>query len=309
MSEAFETSVAEIRRFNRYYTGVIGLLDEHFLKSPFTLSEGRVLYELAHRDGLTASDLAQTLRLDAGYLSRVLSRFEKKKLLKRTPRAEDRRQAALNLTAAGKAAFRQIDKTSQDEIGAMVEGLDEGQLRSLTQSLAQVRRILARSRDDGPPLFVLRDHRVGDMGWIIHRQARLYAEEYGWNEEFEALVAEITAKFIRNFDPRKERCWVAELDGEIVGAVFLVKDSDEVARLRMLHVDAKARGQGLGRRLVEECIRFARAKGYKTLTLWTNDVLVSARRIYEAAGFKLVAEEKHRSFGKDLVGQHWNLAL
>ncbi|HVR65497.1 MAG TPA: bifunctional helix-turn-helix transcriptional regulator/GNAT family N-acetyltransferase [Verrucomicrobiae bacterium] len=309
MSEPFDTSVAEIRRFNRYYTGVIGLLDEHFLKSPFTLSEGRVLYELAHRDGLTASDLVQSLRLDPGYLSRILARFEKKKLLKRTPREEDRRQAALNLTAAGKGAFRQINKTSQDEIGAMVAGLDEGQLRRLTQSLAQVRRILARSRDDGPPLFVLRDHRVGDMGWIIHRQARLYAEEYGWNDEFEALVAEITAKFIRNFDPQRERCWVAELDGEIVGAVFLVKESDEVARLRMLHVDVKARGQGLGRRLVEECIRFARARGYKTLTLWTNDILVSARRIYEAAGFKLVKEEKHRSFGKDLVGQHWSLAL
>ena len=309
MPEPFDISVAEIRRFNRYYTGVIGLLDEHFLKSPFTLSEGRVLYELAHRDGLTASDLVQSLRLDPGYLSRILARFEKKKLLKRTPREDDRRQAALNLTAAGKAAFRQINKTSQDEIGAMVEGLDEGQLRRLTQSLAQVRRILARSRDDGPPLFVLRDHRVGDMGWIIHRQARLYAEEYGWNDEFEALVAEITAKFIRNFDPQWERCWVAELDGEIVGAVFLVKDTDEVARLRMLHVDVKARGQGLGRRLVEECIRFARAKGYKTLTLWTNDILTSARKIYEAAGFKLIKEEKHRSFGKDLVGQHWNLAL
>ena len=309
MPEPFDSSVAEIRRFNRFYTGVIGLLDEHFLKSPFTLSEGRVLYELAHRDGLTASDLVLSLRLDPGYLSRILARFEKKKLLKRTPREEDRRQAALNLTAAGKAAFRQINKTSQDEIGAMVEGLDDGQLRRLTQSLAQVRRILARSRDGGPPLFVLRDHRAGDMGWIIHRQARLYAEEYGWNEEFEALVAEIAAKFIRNFDPQKERCWVAELDGEIVGAVFLVKDSDDVARLRLLHVDAKARGQGLGRRLVEECIRFARAKGYKTLTLWTNDILTSARRIYETAGFKLVAEEKHHSFGKDLVGQHWNLAL
>ena len=309
MSEPFDTSVAEIRRFNRYYTGVIGLLDEHFLKSPFTLSEGRVLYELAHRDGLTASDLVQSLRLDPGYLSRILARFEKKKLLKRTPREEDRRQAALNLTAAGKAAFRQINKTSQDEIGAMVAGLEEGQLRRLTQSLAQARRILARSRDDGPPLFVLRDHRVGDMGWIIHRQARLYAEEYGWNDEFESLIAEITAKFIRNFDPQRERCWVAELDGEIVGAVFLVKDSDEVARLRMLHVDVKARGQGLGRRLVEECIRFARARGYKTLTLWTNDILTSARKIYEAAGFKLIKEEKHRSFGKDLVGQHWNLAL
>jgi len=309
MPEPFDSSVAEIRRFNRYYTGVIGLLDEHFLKSPFTLSEGRVLYELAHRDGLTASDLVQSLRLDPGYLSRVLSRFEKKKLLKRTTRAEDRRQAALNLTAAGKAAFRQLNKTSQDEIGAMVEGLDEGKLRNLTQSLAQVRRILARSHDDGPPLFVLRDHRVGDMGWIIHRQARLYAEEYGWNDEFEALVAEITAKFIRNFDPRRERCWVAELDGEIVGAVFLVKDSGEVARLRLLHVDAKARGQGLGRLLVEECIRFARAKGYKTLTLWTNDILIAARRIYEAAGFTLIKEEKHHSFGKDLMGQHWNLAL
>jgi DNA-binding MarR family transcriptional regulator/GNAT superfamily N-acetyltransferase len=309
MSEPFDSSVAEIRRFNRYYTGVIGLLDEHFLKSPFTLSEGRVLYELAHRDGLTASDLVQSLRLDPGYLSRILARFEKKKLLKRTPRAEDRRQAALSLTAAGKAAFRQLNKTSQDEIGAMVEGLDEGQLRRLTQSLAQVRRILARSRDGDPPLFVLRDHRVGDMGWIIHRQARLYAEEYGWNEEFEALIAEIAAKFIRNFDPARERCWVVELDGEIVGAVFLVRDSDEVARLRMLHVDAKARGQGLGRRLVEECIRFARAKGYKTLTLWTNDILTSARRIYEMAGFKLAAEEKHRSFGKELVGQHWNLTL
>jgi DNA-binding MarR family transcriptional regulator/GNAT superfamily N-acetyltransferase len=309
MPEPFDSSVAEIRRFNRFYTGVIGLLDEHFLKSPFTLSEGRVLYELAHRDGLTASDLVQSLRLDPGYLSRILARFEKKKLLKRTPREEDRRKAALNLTSAGKAAFRQINKTSQNEIGAMVEGLDDGQLRRLTQSLAQVRRILTRSRDGGPPLFVLRDHRVGDMGWIIHRQARLYAEEFGWNEEFEVLVAEIAAKFIRNFDPQKERCWVAELDGEIVGAVFLVKDSDDVARLRLLHVDAKARGQGLGRRLVEECIRFARAKGYKTLTLWTNDILTSARKIYEAEGFKLIKEEKHHSFGKDLVGQHWNLAL
>jgi DNA-binding MarR family transcriptional regulator/GNAT superfamily N-acetyltransferase len=309
MSEPLETSVAEIRRFNRYYTGVIGLLDEHFLKSSFTLSEGRVLYELAHRDGLTASELAQSLRLDPGYLSRVLARFEKKKLLKRTPRAEDRRQAALSLTAAGKAAFRNLNRTSQAEIGALVEGLDDQQLRSLTQSMAQVRRILARGRDDGPPLFVLRDHRIGDMGWIVHRQARLYAEEYGWNGEFEALVAEITAKFIRNFDPARERCWVAEMDGEVVGAVFLVRESDEVARLRMLHVDAKARGLGLGRRLVEECIRFARAKGYKTLTLWTNDILTSARRIYEAVGFQLIKEEKHHSFGKELVGQHWNLAL
>jgi DNA-binding MarR family transcriptional regulator/GNAT superfamily N-acetyltransferase len=309
MSEPLETSVAEIRRFNRYYTGVIGLLDEHFLKSPFTLSEGRVLYELAHRDGLTASELAKSLQLDPGYLSRVLARFQVKKLLKRTPRAEDRRQAALSLTAAGKAAFRRLDRTSQAEIGALVGGLDDQELRQLTQSMAQVRRILARGRDDGPPLFVLRDHRVGDMGWIIHRQARLYAEEYGWNGEFEALVAEITAKFIRNFDPAWERCWVAELDGEVVGAVFLVKESDEIARLRLLHVDAKARGLGLGRRLVEECIRFARAKGYKTLTLWTNDILISARRIYEAAGFQLIKEEKHHSFGKELVGQHWNLAL
>ncbi|HEY7687932.1 MAG TPA: bifunctional helix-turn-helix transcriptional regulator/GNAT family N-acetyltransferase [Dongiaceae bacterium] len=308
MPEPFDTSVAEIRRFNRYYTSVIGLLDEHFLHSPYTLSEGRVLYELAHRDGLTASDLVQSLRLDPGYLSRILARFEKTKLLKRTPLPEDRRQAALTLTAAGKAAFRTLNRVSQEEIGALVAGLDDGQLRDLTRSMAQVRRILSRSRDDRP-LFVLRDHRIGDMGWIIHRQARLYAEEHGWNGEFEALIAEIVAKFIRNFDAQRERCWVAEMDGEIVGAVFLVKESDDVARLRMLHVDAKARGQGLGRRLVEECVRFARARGYKTLTLWTNDILISARRIYEAAGFTLVKEEKHHSFGKDLVGQHWNLAL
>jgi DNA-binding MarR family transcriptional regulator/GNAT superfamily N-acetyltransferase len=267
-----------------------------------------VLYELAHRDGLTASDLVQSLRLDPGYLSRILARFEKTKLLKRTPLPEDRRQAALTLTAAGKAAFRTLNRVSQEEIGALVAGLDDGQLRDLTRSMAQVRRILSRSRDDRP-LFVLRDHRIGDMGWIIHRQARLYAEEHGWNGEFEALIAEIVAKFIRNFDAQRERCWVAEMDGEIVGAVFLVKESDDVARLRMLHVDAKARGQGLGRRLVEECVRFARARGYKTLTLWTNDILISARRIYEAAGFTLVKEEKHHSFGKDLVGQHWNLAL
>jgi DNA-binding MarR family transcriptional regulator/GNAT superfamily N-acetyltransferase len=308
MPEPFDTSVAEIRRFNRYYTSVIGLLDEHFLHSPYTLSEGRVLYELAHRDGLTASDLVQSLRLDPGYLSRILARFEKTKLLKRTPLPEDRRQAALTLTAAGKAAFRTLNRVSQEDIGALVAGLDDGQLRDLTRSMAQVRRILSRSRDDRP-LFVLRDHRIGDMGWIIHRQARLYAEEHGWNGEFEALIAEIVAKFIRNFDAQRERCWVAEMDGEIVGAVFLVKESDDVARLRMLHVDAKARGQGLGRRLVEECVRFARARGYKTLTLWTNDILISARRIYEAAGFTLVKEEKHHSFGKDLVGQHWNLAL
>jgi DNA-binding MarR family transcriptional regulator/N-acetylglutamate synthase-like GNAT family acetyltransferase len=305
---ALPARVAAVRRFNRFYTRRIGVLQEGFLKTPFSLAESRVLYELAHRDGVTASALARDLDLDPGYLSRILKGFETRGLIKRATSTEDARQSLLSLTQPGRMAFAPLDRRSQDEIGAMLATLPTPVQKRLVAHMAEIEALLGERPASAAP-FVLRPHRPGDMGWIVHRHGALYAEEYGWDESFEALVAEIVAGFLREFDARRERCWMAEREGEILGSVMVVRQSDEVAKLRLLLVEPKARGLGLGRRLVEECLRFARLSGYKRITLWTNDVLHAARHIYEQAGFRLSAEEPHHSFGKDLVSQTWERDL
>jgi DNA-binding MarR family transcriptional regulator/GNAT superfamily N-acetyltransferase len=306
---AFEERVVAVRRFNRFYTRKIGVLHEGLLGSPMSLTEGRVLYELAQRGSATASQLAGELALDSGYLSRILAGFEKRGMLEKRPSAEDARQLILGLTDQGREMFATIDARSHEEIAELLRPISDTDQARLITALATVETVLGGAQKAGAPSYILRTHQPGDIGWIIHRHAVLYAEEYGWDETFEALVAKIAAAFIENFDHRRERCWIAERDGEIVGSVLLVKDTPEVAKLRLLYVEPKARGLGVGSRLVAECIGFARRSGYRRLTLWTNDILVSARRIYEAAGFSLVREEPHHSFGRDLVGQYWELPL
>jgi DNA-binding MarR family transcriptional regulator/N-acetylglutamate synthase-like GNAT family acetyltransferase len=301
--------IAAVRQFSRFYTRRIGALREGLHDSPFSLTEARVLYELAQRDGLTAGQLAKELALDPGYLSRILRGFARRGLLDKAVSAADGRQSLLALTEAGRAAFAPLDAGSRAEIGAMLAPLPGAAQRRLIAAMRTIERLLDGGGGDPKEPYLLRGHQPGDIGWVIHRQGALYAEAYGWDERFEALVAEIAAKFINDFDPARERCWIAERDGEIVGSVFLVKQSARIAKLRLLYVEPAARGLGIGRRLVQECIRFARHKGYRKITLWTNDILVSARRIYEAAGFTLLAEERHHSFGHDLVGQNWELEL
>ncbi|MEE1612008.1 bifunctional helix-turn-helix transcriptional regulator/GNAT family N-acetyltransferase [Microvirga sp. CF3016] len=302
-----DEQIEKVRSFNRFYTRHIGLLNEGLLESAFSLTEARVLYELAHRGPLTAADLGRELGLDAGYLSRLLKRFDSQGLIQRIPSKGDRRQLLLSLTDRGLEAFKPLNQASAAQVATMLSDLSASEREHLVQAMATVERLVGGAPNSNP--YILRSHQTGDIGWIAHRQGLLYAQEYGWDQTFEALVAEIAAVFVRNFDPKWERCWIAERDGEILGSVFLVRHSDEVAKLRLLYVEPSARGLGLGRRLVDECIGFARAKGYKTLTLWTNDVLAAARRIYEAEGFRLVKEEAHHSFGKDLIGQTWNLDL
>jgi DNA-binding MarR family transcriptional regulator/GNAT superfamily N-acetyltransferase len=303
-----EERIAAIRRFNRFYTQKIGVLREGLHESPFSLAEARVLYELAHRPPLTASALAKDLALDAGYLSRILRRFEARGLVERARSEVDGRQSFVALTEAGRTAFAPLDRGSRKEIGALLETLTEPEQRRLVAAARTIEALLgADPAREGP--YLLRPHRPGDMGWVVHRHGVLYAEEYGWDESFEALVAEVAAEFVKGFDPKRERCWIAEKDGAIVGSAFLVRKSDEVAKLRLLYVEPGARGLGLGRRLVEECVRFARSAGYRRITLWTNSVLVAARHIYEGAGFALVASEPHRSFGHDLVGETWERDL
>ncbi|WP_246658676.1 helix-turn-helix domain-containing GNAT family N-acetyltransferase [Mesorhizobium sp. J18] len=307
-SATLDSQIATVRRFTRFYTRQIGLLESKLLKSAFSLTEARILYELANRDGVTASELVKDLGLDPGYLSRILKRFEHQGLLSRAPSPQDGRQSVLTITEAGRAAFGPLDRGSVEQVAGMLEALRPEQRRKLTNSMETIERLLGKAPDAAVP-YILRSHRPGDMGWIIHRQMVLYNSEYGWDEGYEALISEILGNFLKNFDPKYENAWIAEREGEIVGSVFVVRQSHEVAKLRLLFVEPAARGLGIGRRLVDECIRFSRQRGYKTLTLWTNDVLVSARRIYQAAGFRLVEEEKHHSFGKDLVGQNWELSL
>lgn len=300
--------VESVRRFNRYYTKLIGVLDEGLLQSPFSLTEVRVLYELAHRESPAASELSSDLDLDAGYLSRILRRFEACGFLEKIPSAIDGRRSHLQLTRLGREAFAPLDQRSHDQVGTMLSRFSIAKQSRLLDAMHAIEEILG-TQPAATDSYLLRPHQPGDMGWVIHRHGVLYSQEYGWDEQFEALVAQITAKFIQHSDPKRERCWIAEKDGENVGSVFLVKDSDEVAKLRLLLVEPAARGLGIGRRLVSECIRFARQAGYQTITLWTNDVLHAARHIYEEAGFHLVHEEPHHSFGHDLVGQTWELSL
>jgi DNA-binding MarR family transcriptional regulator/N-acetylglutamate synthase-like GNAT family acetyltransferase len=299
--------IAALRRFNRFYTQKIGVLRDGLLGSPFSLAEARVLYELAHRQKPTAAELAAELGLDAGYLSRILRGFEKRRLIERTRSSSDGRESLISLTASGKRAFAPLDARSREEIALLLRDLSDGEQRRLVDAARTIETLLDGNREQTP--YLLRPHQPGDMGWVVHRHGALYAREYGWDERFEALVAGIVAKFIEDFSPKRERCWIAERDGEIIGSVFLVERSKTLAQLRMLLVEPKARGLGLGSRLVEECIRFARLAGYRKIELWTNDILHAARRIYERAGFQLVREERHHSFGKDLVGQTWDLKL
>lgn len=300
--------IAAVRRFNRFYTRQIGLLQQGLLNSPYSLAEARVLYEIAHRQQPTASELGQALQLDAGYLSRMLRAFEQRGLLQRRASPSDARQSLLSLTTVGRQAQAVLEEGANVEVGAMLQTLAPGGGVRLLRAMSDIEQLLGGAPASPEP-YLLRTHRPGDMGWIVHRHGVLYAQEYGWDERFEALVAEITARFVREFDARRECCWLAERGDQILGCVMLVRQSDSVAQLRLLLVEPSARGLGVGRRLVEECIRFARQAGYRKISLWTNDILVAARRIYQAAGFELVGEEPHHSFGHHLVGQTWELAL
>jgi DNA-binding MarR family transcriptional regulator/GNAT superfamily N-acetyltransferase len=308
--ENLEERISAVRRFNRFFTRQIGVLREGLLHSPYSLTEARIIYELAQRDVVTAAGLCRELGLDAGYLSRMVSRLEQQGLLDRLPSESDGRQRLLRLTPAGEQAFALLDKRARDEVAEMLHNLSEEVQQRLLTSMQTIESVFDKGESFkfAEPFF-LRSHASGDMGWVTHRHGVLYRQEYGWDERFEALVAQIVSDFINHYNPARERCWIAEMGGEIVGSVFVVQASETVAKLRLLLVEPKARGLGLGSRLVEECLRFARRNGYKKMLLWTNSVLVAARRIYERAGFKLVAQEAHHSFGHDLTGETWELGL
>ena len=304
--------VAAVRHFNRFYTKRIGVLHEGLLRSPFSLTEVRLLYELAHREQLTATGLGKELGLDPGYLSRILSGFVKRGLVARTPSPADGRQTLLALTASGRKVFAPLEARSNEEVSAMLAGLSAPEQKRLIEAMHTIERLIGTGPENqtaSKAPYLLRLHQPGDMGWVVHRHGVLYAQEYGYDEHFEALVAEIVAEFIQRFDPKRERCWIAEKNGEIVGSVFLVQKSKTVAKLRLLLVEPAARGLGLGKRLVSECVRFARQVGYKKITLWTQSELNAARHIYQQAGFHLVREKPHHSWGHDLVAETWDLKL
>ena len=307
--DGLEDRVASVRRFSRFYTRRIGVLHEGLLGSPLSLAEGRVIWELAQRETATAAELAAELGLDPGYVSRILGGFERRDLIDRRPSERDGRQSDIALTEEGRALYATIDTKSREEVAALLGELQEADQTRLVEAFETAQRLLGQPRKPAGPAYILRPHQPGDIGWIIHRHAVLYAEEYGFDMRFEALVAQIAAGFIENFDAVRERCWIAERNGAVVGSVLLVKESHDVAKLRLLYVEPRARGLGIGSRLVAECVRFARQRRYRKISLWTNDILVSARRIYQAAGFRLVSEEPHQSFGRDLVGQIWELPL
>jgi DNA-binding MarR family transcriptional regulator/GNAT superfamily N-acetyltransferase len=308
---AADAHVAAVRHFNRFYTRRIGALDEGHLRSPYSLAEVRVLYELAHGDGPSAAELGRELGLDAGYLSRLLRGLEQRGLVERRPSETDGRQSVVRLTGDGGEAFAALDARAGDDVARLLDALGPGERRRLVEAMRTIEALLGERRAPKVP-YLLRHHQPGDLGWVVHRHGVLYAQEYGWDERFEGLVAEVVAHFVRHHDARRERCWIAEREGEVVGSVFLVRHPDapeSVAKLRLLLVEPSARGLGIGKRLVHECLRFARHAGYRTVTLWTNSVLVAARAIYEDAGFRLVHEEEHAGFGPRLVGQTWEREL
>lgn len=314
MSALAERALA-LREFNRFYTRRIGVLHEGLLDSPFSLTESRLLWELAHTGDTTAADLARSLGLDPGYLSRLLRGLKERGLVKTSRSQTDARQTRLALSAAGRRAFAPLERRSQAEASALLATLDDAQQQELLAATARVQALLGGR--SAPGAFVLRGHRPGDIGWVASRHGALYAQEYGWDMRFEALVAQIAAQFVEQFDLAREACWIAERDGQRIGSVFLVQARDAAtqavedgtAQLRMLLVEPSARGLGLGVALVTECERFARQAGYRRIRLWTNSVLLAARGIYQRAGYRLLASEPHHSFGKDLVGETWELSL
>lgn len=302
--------VERMRAFNRFYTHKIGLLEGSRLYDPFSLAETRVLYEIAYRPRVTASDLVRDIGIDAGYLSRMLRGFEKQGLITRKAAKEDARQSVLSLTAAGRKAFAPQEDVSRRVLSPLLERLAPPDRARLVGAMDTITQLLSEETSAATPGFRLRPHRPGDIGWMIQKHVELYTAEYGWDGSFEALAAEVGAQFLRDFDPKWENSWIAELDsGERVGCVFLIRKSATVAKLRVLIVDPKARGLGVGKALVQACIDFARAKGYRKITLWTNSILLAARGIYEKAGFKLVHSEPHESFGQKLIGETWDLKL
>jgi DNA-binding MarR family transcriptional regulator/GNAT superfamily N-acetyltransferase len=297
--------VDAVRRFNRFYTRRVGALRAGLLGSPYPLPEARLIYEIGHRRRCTATELATDLDLDAGYLSRLLRGLRRRGVVAAERSAEDARSSMLSLTVKGRQAFTMLDSRSRNEVGAMLRELPGGERERLVGAMRTVESLLTHTR----PRITLRAHRPGDIGWVVQRHGALYAAEYGWDQSFEALAAEIAAKFVRHYDPARERCWIAEADGEAVGCVFLVRQTDLTAKLRLLLVEPRARGLGVGRRLVRECVAFARSKGYRKVVLWTQSTLVAARAIYESEGFVLQRTEKHASFGARLTGEYWELKL
>jgi len=307
-----EDRIAAVRRFNRFYTRQIGVLRKTYLDSPYSLGEMRVLYEIAHGDAPTASDIGRALDLDAGYLSRVLRNFEKRGLIARKASKTDARQSHLSLTARGRQAFDPAERRSQRDVAELLGKLEPDEQAELIRAMQTIENLVGETTTIVPsaPPYSLRGPRYGDFGWIVSRHAELYAQEYGWGEPFEGLCAQIVADFANKFDPTCERCWIAEINGENVGCVMLVKDElPGVARLRLLLVDPKARGLKLGTRLVDECIAFARQSGYRKMTLWTHSILTAARRTYEKAGFTLTSSEPRHTWGKDVVAEFWDLDL
>jgi DNA-binding MarR family transcriptional regulator/GNAT superfamily N-acetyltransferase len=300
--------IAAFRRFNRMYTRYIGTLREGHLNTPYTLAEARTLYEIATRSAPKAKEIAEALGMDAGYLSRLLAKLERAGLLKRSASEDDGRYAEIRLTRRGRAAFTKLNALSDDQASAVLQPLNPGDRAQLIRAMRTIEKLLVKT---DRPLYVVRPHRIGDMGLVVSRESIVYAEEYGWDATFEALVARIVADFVTNFDPKRERCWIAEADGQSVGHIFLVRhpEQPETAKLRLLFVEPSERGMGLGHAVVHECVRFARSAGYRKISLWTQSILASARRIYQGAGFRLVKEEPHHSFGKDLMGHTWELEL
>jgi DNA-binding MarR family transcriptional regulator/GNAT superfamily N-acetyltransferase len=307
MGDAVGERVAAVRAFNRFYTGVIGALDAEHLRTPYSLTEARVVFELAQRGSVELRELRDLLGLDAGYLTRITNRFAADGLVVRERSESDGRRQVISLTDAGRAVWRELDGLSTASIGALLGRLREEDQRRLVASMAVIRGLLESA--PRPASYVIRPPRPGDLGWVVARNGALYAEEYGWDTSYEALVARIVADYVDQHDAARECAWIAEVDGEPAGCVLCVKEDDTTARLRLLLVEPSARGMGIGGRLVEECLRFARRAGYRRMVLWTNDVLTAARRIYRRAGFELIGSEKHTSFGHDLVGETWSREL
>lgn len=308
ITDLLDSQVAAVRGFSRFYTRKLGIIEPKLLDSPWTLQEARIIYEIADRQTCTATDLACGLGLDAGFLSRTLQDLQERQIVARKPSKTDRRATELTLTAKGRAAYAELDSRSRSVVATLLERLDAHDRAAVVNAMTTIERKLEPTAN-APASFLLRGHRPGDIGWVTSRHGALYAHEYGWDISFEALVAEIAAQFIKSYDPAREHCWIAEVGGKPAGSIFLVKASDDVAKLRLLLVEKEARGLGLGRALTEQCIRFAREAGYTSIMLWTQSILVAARTIYQRAGFRLVKEEKHHSFGADLVGETWELKL